>query len=99
MANSINPQDVVDYRAPRDAQLSPDGCSIAFTVRAASKNETPELPGEIWVADVASGQSRQFTFGATTEQLPRWSPDSQCLAFLSDRVKPGQRQLYVMDIA
>lgn len=98
MAHIITPQDVVEYRAPRDAQLSPDGRYVAFTLRYASKNGTPELPGEIWLGDIASGQSHRFTYGTATDQAPRWSPDSRRLAFLSDRVQPGQRQLYVMGI-
>ncbi len=98
MPHSITPQDVVDYRAPRDAQLSPDGRCVAFTIRAASKYDTPELPGEIWLADTSSGQARRFTFGASTDQTPRWSPDSNRLVFISDRAQPGQRQLYVIEV-
>ncbi len=94
----ITPQDVVNHFAPRDANLSPDGRYVAFTVHRACKDGTPELPGVIWLADVEAGQSRQFTFGPATDQSPRWSPDARRLAFLSDRVKPGQRQVYVIDL-
>lgn len=94
----ITPQDVVDYRMPRDAQISPDGRSVAFTLQYASKSSTPERPAEIWLADIASGQSRRVTQEAATDQWPRWSPDGKRLVFLSDRLKPGQRQVYVMNI-
>lgn len=95
----ITPQDVVDYRMPRDAQISPDGRSVAFILQYASKSSTPERPAEIWLADVTSGQSRRLTYGPATDHSPRWSPDGQQLVFLSDRLKPGQRQLYVMNMA
>jgi dipeptidyl aminopeptidase/acylaminoacyl peptidase len=94
----ITPQDVVDHVVLRDAQISPDGRYVAFTRRSASKPGTPELPGEIWLADVATGQSRRFTFGGDTDQYPRWSPDGKRLLFMSDRAHPGQRQLYVIDV-
>ena len=94
----ITPQDVVDHFAPRDATISPDGRYVAFCLRRASKPGTPELPGEIWLADVVTGQTRRFTFGSSTDQSPRWSLDSKRLAFLSDRVHPGQRQIYVIDV-
>ncbi len=97
--HTISPQDVVDHFAPRDANLSPDGRCVAFCVRRACKDGTPELPGVIWLADVATGKSRQFTFGRATDLAPRWSPDSTRLAFLSDRAQPGQRQLYVIDVS
>ena len=41
---------------------------------------------------------RQITTGTATDSLPRWSPDGTQLAFLSDRIQQGQRQLFRLSI-
>lgn len=98
-AHPITPQDVVNHFAPRDANLSPDGRYVAFTLRRASKPQgTAELPSEIWLSEVASGRSRRLTEENGTNQCPRWSPDSTRIAFLSDREDNGQRQIYVLGL-
>lgn len=96
--HSITPLDVVNHFMPRDATISPDGRFVAYWVRQASKTGTAELPGQIWIADAASGTSRQFTTSPATDQWPRWSPDSRQLVFLSDRAAYNQRQLYTMAV-
>ena len=40
---------------------------------------------QVWVADAQTGECKQLTFGPYDCGLPTWSPDSQTLAFLSDR--------------
>src|ERR1041385_7481597 len=94
----ITAQDVVEYRIPRDANISPDGQFIVYTLLHAAKSTTPERACEIWLADISSAQSQRLTFGQGTDQMPRWSPDSQHIAFLSDRLELGQRQIYLMNI-
>ncbi len=95
--HTITPQDVIEYRCPRDAHLSPDGRWIVYTMRDAAKAMgAPEQPGELWLANVAEGTSRQLTYGAGVDQSPRWSPDSTRIVCLSDREKPGQRQVYAL---
>lgn len=85
----------------RDARPSPDGRFIAYTFRPF--NDLNRL--DIHVLEVATGQIRELT---QTPKLrnwhPRWSPDGQWLAYLSQAsgwnevwlVRPngdGQRQL------
>jgi dipeptidyl aminopeptidase/acylaminoacyl peptidase len=51
----------------------------------------------IWMLDVASGDTRQLTFSAKSDTSPRWAPDGRSLAFLSDR--DGAAQLYRLPTA
>ncbi|MBN8619365.1 MAG: PD40 domain-containing protein, partial [Anaerolineae bacterium] len=96
----ITPKDVVDYRAPRDAQISPDGQFVAFSLEHASKpRPMSQLPSQIWLAEVASAHSRRLTFSAGVDCSPRWSPDSRRLAFLSDRARSDQFQLHVLELS
>ena len=63
-----------------DVQLSPDGTRVAYTVQLADR------PGrsytQLWVAEVATG--RLTRIGAKDGSTPRWSPDSQRLAYVGD---------------
>ncbi len=45
------------------------------------------------------GEARQLTYGPRSDTTPRWSPDGQTLAFLSDREKDGQRQICLLPIS
>jgi dipeptidyl aminopeptidase/acylaminoacyl peptidase len=97
----LTPEDVVNHFMPRDAVISPDSRRVAYWLRRNAKIGSPELPGELWLADVADGASRPLTSrapsGQVTDQCPRWSPDSRQLLFLSNREAVAQRQIYVLD--
>ncbi|HLV79720.1 MAG TPA: S9 family peptidase [Chthonomonadaceae bacterium] len=59
---------------------------------------------QVWVADVETGEARPLTSGDYDCQSPVWSPDSQTLAFLSDRreytdVEPGHEDLWTVPAA
>src|SRR5436853_6899865 len=88
----ITAEDVVSYRFPRDAELSPDGRYAAYVYRASCEDGTPvseaTIASEIWLADIAAGSSHRLTFGARSDHTRRWSPDGK-LAFLSDRIEAG----------
>ena len=51
----------------------------------------------IFIADVASGQSRQVTQGAHYEHSIDWSPDGQEIAFISNR-EPNEDQFFNYDL-
>lgn len=52
----------------------------------------------IWVAPYSGGKPKQFTSGQWNDQSPAWSPDSQQLAFLSDRAERGKASLYIAPV-
>ena len=76
--------------SPATAMWSPDGKQIVYTSR-----RTGTL--DIYVLDVASGQSRQLTNDVRDDQGARFSPDGQWIVFISDR--GGQRDLWLMPSA
>lgn len=57
----------------RNAKISPDGNSIAFTYK-----------GDIYTVPVAGGTARQLTSNKGYETCPIWSPDSRRIAFAAD---------------
>ena len=86
--------DLITLRRPGAPAISPDGRSVAYTVREANWDED-RYDTQIWIADARTGERRQLTTAPKSSTAPAWSPDGRHLAFASDRAE--RRQLYVID--
>jgi dipeptidyl aminopeptidase/acylaminoacyl peptidase len=91
-------------RQPGTGQLSdaveinaaPDGRQAVFAGTMLDAFEgTP--PTHICLTELSSGETRVLTFGPNTDRLPKFSPDGRWVAFLSDRHKKDDFQLYLLD--
>ena len=87
--------ELVNLKRVASPVLSPDGKTVAFTVRETNWDENA-FETEIWLADAASGEPRQLTQAAKSSLQPAFAPDNHTLGFLSDR--DGGRQIYRIDI-
>ena len=94
MGRGVTADDFTRIQMVSDPRISPDGARIAFVKRSIDTDKNKSL-SEIWVADLASGESRQFTGVESSDSSPRWSPNGKQIAFLSDRVKP-KAQIFVI---
>ncbi len=72
-----------DYAFPA---ISPDGSRVAVGMGPAGGRD-------IWILDVARGNSTRFTFDPADDDYPAWSPDGKNIAFSSNR--GGQLDLYI----
>jgi dipeptidyl aminopeptidase/acylaminoacyl peptidase len=84
--------------------ISPDGKKVAWVEDIITKRGVSTGDTVIYVADLASKNPPKRISAAVADAIHRegsvaWSPDSKKLAFLCDAAKPGQLQLYVMDVA
>ena len=95
----LTPEDVLKFENVTDAQISPDGKTIAFVRAKPYKASGDSNHSSIWLCDTESGELRQLTRGPRTDALPRWSPDGTMLAFLSNRLAEKQKQVYLIDLA
>ena len=75
-------EDVDGLKIAGDPQISPDGETVAYVV---STTEGDHSRSNIWAVSADGGEPRQLTAGPRSDTAPRWSPDGQTLAFLSDR--------------
>src|SRR5450759_744406 len=89
--------DMHRFHDVRDAQISPDGKWVAYTVNTvdsvADKSDT-----DVWIASWDGKQHLRMTTSTESESSPRWSPDGRWLAFLSSR--PGKvkgNQVWLLD--
>src|SRR3989449_7301381 len=93
---AITIDDYLALKSVGNPQLSPDGRWVAYTVTDQSLKDNRGTT-RIWLAEVASGPTRQLTAGPGSDRQPRWSPDGRTLAFVSTRENGAQ--LWVLPIA
>ena len=91
--------DLMKVNAVSGPRISPDGSRVAYTVSEIKMEKDKEWKsvGQVWVVPTnRSAKSRQYTRGDKSATAPEWSPDGTMLAFLSDREKDGERQVWMM---
>lgn len=80
----------------QDIHARADGGMAAFAGLVVDKAEGSP-PTRICTVDLASGAVQVRTQGSGIQRLPRFAPDSQTIAFLSDRAATGSFQLQLLD--
>jgi dipeptidyl aminopeptidase/acylaminoacyl peptidase len=86
------------------AVISPDGKRVAWVETLIGKDGAPSGNTAIYILGIeAKAAPRRLRAGVGggdhEEGNVAWSPDSKRVAFLSDAVKAGQRQLYVANVS
>jgi dipeptidyl aminopeptidase/acylaminoacyl peptidase len=93
--HAITFADMIQMHRVGEAQVSPDGKWVAYSV------STPDLDANrgasnIWMVPTAGGSSQQLTQSGH-DSSPVWSPDGKTIAFLSSRSGDSQVYLLPMD--
>jgi Tol biopolymer transport system component len=79
VSGGLQPADYQRMRSVAQAEFSPDGKFIAYTI---VRYDRPGRPWpQIWVLDVASGKSSRIGGDDTPSGGPVWSPDSRWIAY------------------
>ena len=82
-----HPMQVADAQALRllaDAEISPDGLWVAYTVQTANADKD-KLQKDLWMSSTDGKQHLRLTHSGDVNGKPRWDPQGQWLAFLASR--------------
>ena len=82
LAQSVQPwtgADLLRIKTVGEVRMTPDGKRIAYTVQSNGRTGRPS--SQIWIWDLAAGTTARLGGERDSGTNPRWSPDSQSLAF------------------
>src|SRR5713226_8487595 len=87
--------DLLTIKSVGGTQISPDGKWVAYAV-AYGDFKQDAFVTQIWLVESDGGRKFQLTRGDKSATTPRWSPDGQWLAFLSNRIE-DKNQIFVIN--
>lgn len=87
--------DLLTIKSVGGTQISPDGKWIAYTIGYGDFKQDAFIT-QICLVNSETGKSFQLTRGDKSSTTPRWSPDGQWLAFLSNRVE-DKNQIFLIN--
>ncbi|MEO5583508.1 MAG: S9 family peptidase, partial [Saprospiraceae bacterium] len=92
---NLQPDDIYRMQNIGDAQISPEGNWIAFTIStidsAKDKRNT-----DLWMTSWDGATSIQLTNSPESENNPKWSPDGKFISFTASR-SGGSNQIYLLN--
>lgn len=92
----ITAEDLYEIEIISDIRLSPSGDHVVYTQQRTDP-VTEKKYSNLWVVPTDGGKSAQFTFGDQIDTQPRWSPNGEKIAFLSNRAnKDKSAQIYLI---
>ncbi len=94
----LTAMDLMKINGVGSPRISPDGSRVAYTVSEVKMEKDKEWKTvtQIWVVAISDQKPRQYTRADKSAGAPEWSPDGSMIAFLTDREKDGERQVWMM---
>jgi dipeptidyl aminopeptidase/acylaminoacyl peptidase len=91
----------LEWKSASNPKISPDGKRFVYEVQSTNWEENA-FDRNLWIGDVATGESHALTTAKKSSTSAAWSLDGKWIAFLSDRpgqiagTPEGKKQLYVI---
>ncbi len=91
----------LEWKSAFNPKISPDGKRVVYELQKTNWEDNA-FDRNLWIADIAAGESHALTSAKKSSTNPAWSPDGKWIAFLSDRpgqmtgTPEGKKQLYVI---
>ncbi|MCC5852763.1 MAG: S9 family peptidase [Alkalimonas sp.] len=85
-------EDIFELEFASDVQISPDGQHIVY-VRNSNNIKADNTLQRLWILDTSTGQHWPLLDDEHQYSQPRWAPDSNRIAFVSNR--SGSEQIHV----
>jgi dipeptidyl aminopeptidase/acylaminoacyl peptidase/tetratricopeptide (TPR) repeat protein len=90
----LRPDDVFALKDVSDPRLSPDGRQVAYAVATLDAKED-ESDTDLYLVSTDGGEPLRLTSSKKEESHPRFSPNGEWIAFLSDR-EGKKTQVYLL---
>ncbi|KAF2208433.1 hypothetical protein CERZMDRAFT_49455 [Cercospora zeae-maydis SCOH1-5] len=86
-------ENLCNLEVPAVVQVSPSASQVLYSTNLRyGHKKGKHAVSTLWLADMSVADStRQITSGEFKDHFPRWHPDGQSIAFVSDRAKAGER--------
>ena len=98
-AQTWEPELQLKLKAVGTPRVSPDGKKMVYTVNEAVMTpDKSEFVTQLWMSNLDTKRNVQLTFGEKSSTNPKWSPDGNWIAFLSNR-KDNRNQIYLLNLS
>ena len=84
------PEDIIYAESANQYRISPDNRWLVW-VKSTGDKEKDTRVSNLFLSSMAENREIQLTRGTDSVSQPRWSPDSECIAFLSSKPLPGNK--------
>lgn len=94
----MSAEDLYNIAVINSCEISPDERQIVYSLQRVDRESEKNFT-HLWRIPAEGGEPQQLTFGKHSNTSPKWSPDGQWIAFLSNRADQRQLQIFLLPVS